>query len=258
VPRTIIAGNWKMYKTAAETRAFLDAFLPQTKSFPKGIDVVIAPPFTALAAAHEMLGSRSDVALGAQNVHWQPQGAFTGEISAPMLAEHGVTYVIVGHSERRAFFNELDRTVNLKVRTLLECGMTPIIAVGETHGEREDKMTDMRVVAQTREALDGVSDADIARVVIAYEPIWAIGTGENCDWNEANRVMGVIRACVPALADVPILYGGSMKADNVASYIAQPQINGGLVGGASLDPDGFATLIRNASFDQAQDDRTND
>ena len=249
MPRTIIAGNWKMHKTGADTRAFLDAFLPQTTSFPKNVEVVIAPPFTALAAAHEILAGRSDVSLGAQNVHWQPQGAFTGEISVPMLVEHGVTHVIVGHSERRAFFNELDRTVNLKVRALLEQGLTPIIAVGETLGEREDGMADKRVIAQTREALDDVSEADIKSVVIAYEPIWAIGTGQNCDWYEANRVMGVIRASVPALADVPILYGGSMNADNVAQYMVQPNINGGLVGGASLNPDAFATLIRNAGRD---------
>ncbi len=249
MPRTIIAGNWKMHKTAAQTRAYLDAFLPQTSTFPKHVDVVIAPPFTALAAAHEMLDGRSDVALGAQNVHWQPQGPYTGEISVPMLVEHGVTYVIVGHSERRAFFNELDRTVNLKVRALLEQGLTPIIAVGETGGERKDAMTDMRVIAQTREALDGVSEADVKRVVIAYEPIWAIGTGQNCDWNEADRVMRVIRESVPGLADVPILYGGSMNAENTAAYMKQPNINGGLVGGASLDPDAFATLIRNAGID---------
>ena len=235
-----------MNKTAAETRAFLEVFLPQTASFPNAIDVVIAPPFTALAAAHEMLERHPGVALGAQNVHWQLSGAFTGEISVPMLVEHGVTYVLVGHSERRAFFNELDRTVNLKVKTLLEQGVTPIIAVGETKGERDDEMTDIRVIAQTRLALDNLSDDEIGRVVIAYEPVWAIGTGANCDMDEANRVMGIIRDSVPALADVPILYGGSMKADNAALYMAQPHVNGGLVGGASLDPNEFANLIRNA------------
>ncbi len=248
MPRTIIAGNWKMHKTSSETRTFLQAFLPQAASFPKAIDVVIAPPFTSLAAANEALGPNSDVALGAQNVHWLMSGAYTGEISVPMLLEHNVRYVIVGHSERRAFFNELDRTVNLKVKTLLEHGVTPIIAVGETQGEREAAMTDTRVIAQTRLALDNVSDDEIARAVIAYEPIWAIGSGHNCDMDEANRVMGVIRGSVPALADVPILYGGSMKADNVADYMTQPNINGGLVGGASLDPDGFAALIRNAGI----------
>lgn len=254
MPRTIIAGNWKMHKTAAETRAFFDAFLPEPPGFAKTIDIVVAPPFTALAAAHEVLSTRSDVALGAQNVHWDDQGAFTGEISVPMLMEHGVSYVIVGHSERRAFFNELDRTVNLKVKAVLAHGLTPIIAVGEALGERESNMTDGRVIAQTRLALDGLSDTDVERVVMAYEPIWAIGTGENCDAAEANRVMSVIRASVSALETVPILYGGSMKAENVATYMRQPHINGGLVGGASLDPAGFTTLIHNAAL-QLQDDK---
>ena len=175
----------------------------------------------------------------------QADCAYTGDISVPMLLEHGVQYVIIGHSERRAYFNELDRTVNLKVKTALAHGMTPIVAVGETLEERDAGRTDERVISQTREALDAVSDADIERIVMAYEPIWAIGTGHNCDPAEANRVMAAIRHCIPALATVPILYGGSMKPENVASYMAQPNINGGLVGGASLDAAGFATLIRN-------------
>ncbi len=235
-----------MHKTAAETRAFFEAFLPQPPGFPSSCDVVVAPPYTALAAAHDILLTRSDFALGAQNVNWEPEGAYTGEISVPMLMEHGVTYVIVGHSERRASFNELDRTVNLKIKACLEHGVTPIIAVGETLEERDAGLTDLRVIAQTRLGLDGLSNTDIQRVVMAYEPIWAIGTGHNCDPAEANRVMAAIRNCNSALETVPILYGGSMKAENVASYMQQENINGGLVGGASLDPVGFATLIRNA------------
>jgi triosephosphate isomerase len=179
-------------------------------------------------------------------MHWELQGAYTGEVSAPMLIEHAVRYVIVGHSERRLYCNEVDRTVNLKGHTALALGLTPIIAVGETLEEREAGQTDDRVISQTRAALAGLSDDQIASVVIAYEPIWAIGTGHNCDAAEANRVMEAIRDCVSALADVPVLYGGSMKADNVAEYMAQPNVNGGLVGGASLDPGGFATLIANA------------
>jgi len=246
MPRTIVAGNWKMHKTAAQTRAFLEAFLPLAAQIPSRIDVVIAPPFTALPAAHEILRRHTRVALGAQNVHWELQGAFTGEISVPMLQEFGVRYVIVGHSERRTFFNELDRTVNLKVKTLLAHDMTPIVAVGETSQERQAGQTDRRVVSQTVAALDGLDASEVARVVMAYEPIWAIGTGANCDPVEANRLMGEIRASVQGLSDVPILYGGSMKPENVASYAEQPEINGGLVGGASLDPDGFATLIEAA------------
>ena len=245
--RKILAGNWKMHKTAAETRAFLEVFLREVPGFPAGAEVVIAPPFTALAAAHLALAGQTRVALGAQNVHWEETGAYTGEVSATMLAEQGVTYAIIGHSERRAYCNELDRTVNLKTHTLLRHGLVPIIAVGETLDEREAGVTDERVIAQTRAALDGLSDELIARIVLAYEPIWAIGTGQNCDPAEANRVMGTMRACTSALRHVPILYGGSMKAENVAAYMAQEHINGGLVGGASLDPAGFATLIRNAA-----------
>ena len=246
MPRTIVAGNWKMHKTAAQTRSFFETFLPESASFPHQVEVVIAPPFTALPAAHLILRQQTRIALGAQTVHWDDAGAFTGEVSAHMLLEHGVSYTIVGHSERRAYCNELDRTVNLKVRTLLMHGITPIVAVGETLEEREAGIADERVATQTRAALDGLADDLVAQVVIAYEPIWAIGTGQNCEPAEANRVMGAIRGCVSALADAPILYGGSMKPDNVADYARQEHINGGLVGGASLDPAGFSTLIRNA------------
>jgi triosephosphate isomerase len=155
--------------------------------------------------------------------------------------------VIVGHSERRTFFNELDRTVNLKVKTLLAHGITPIVAVGETFEERQAGHTDLRVVSQTVAALEGLDLDQVSRVVLAYEPIWAIGTGANCDPVEANRVMSAIRGSTPGLSDVPILYGGSMKPENVASYAEQPDINGGLVGGASLDPHAFATLIEAAA-----------
>lgn len=246
MPRTVIAGNWKMHKTAAETTAFLDIFLPLAPSFPTGIEVIIAPPFTALASACARLQGTSRVALGAQNVHWENQGAYTGEISIPMLLEHHVSHVIVGHSERRAACNESDLTVALKVHALVKHGLTPILAVGETLDERDAGKTDERVIEQTRAALHGLDASAIARVVIAYEPIWAIGTGHNCDPAEADRVMGAIRGCLPALADVPLLYGGSMKAENVAAYMQRDHINGGLVGGASLDPTAFATLIGNA------------
>jgi triosephosphate isomerase len=187
------------------------------------------------------------IALGAQTMHWEDQGAFTGEVSPPMLLEHGVSYVIIGHSERRAYCNEIDRTINLKVAAALRHGLTPIVAVGETLDEREAGEADQRVAGQTHAALEGLADDQIREVVIAYEPIWAIGTGKNCDPAEANRIMGRIRSHIPALHDAPILYGGSMKADNVAAYMAQEHINGGLIGGASLEPAAFATLIRNAA-----------
>jgi triosephosphate isomerase len=236
-----------MHKTAAETVAFLDSFLAKAVSLPEHIEIVIAPPFLSIpAASNQVRGTR--VRLGAQTMHWELEGAFTGEISAPMLREFGVSHVIIGHSERRAFCNETDRTVHLKVRTALEQELTPIVAVGETSAERNDGATDERVTAQTRAALAGISASDLFRVVIAYEPIWAIGTGNNCAPDEADRVMATIRGCSPGLDETPILYGGSMTADNVAAYVERPNINGGLVGGASLDPNGFAALIANANL----------
>ena len=244
--RTILAGNWKMHKTAADTAAYFDVFLPLVVSLPHEVDVVVAPPFTALAqAAQRVPGTR--VHLGAQTMHWELEGPFTGEVSAPMLREFGVTHVILGHSERRAYCDETDRTVNLMVHTALAQALTPIVAVGETGSQRSAGETDDRVVTQTRAALAGVAASDLSRVVIAYEPIWAIGTGQNCDPDEADRVMALIRSSVEGLAGTPILYGGSMKAENVAAYVAKPNVNGGLVGGASLDPAGFAALIGNAA-----------
>ncbi|HVA33370.1 MAG TPA: triose-phosphate isomerase [Candidatus Baltobacteraceae bacterium] len=208
--------------------------------------MVLLPPFTALAlAAARMSGTR--VALGAQTMHWELHGPFTGEIAAPMLLEFGVEYVLLGHSERRAYCNETDRTVNLKVATALAQGLAPIVAVGESEQERAAGQTDERVVAQTRAALNGIAKPMLERIVLAYEPIWAIGTGKNCDPAEADRVMGVIRRCVPGLENAPILYGGSMKPENVGAYMARPNVNGGLVGGASLDPKGFAALIEGAA-----------
>jgi triosephosphate isomerase (TIM) len=243
--KTILAGNWKMHKTAAQTAAFFEVFLPKAAALTRSIDIVIAPPFTSIPAAATLL-SASPVRLGAQTMHWELEGAFTGEVSAPMLREFGVSHVILGHSERRAYFGETDRAVNLKVHTALSHGLVPIVAVGETLDERRSGQTDERVIAQTRAAFDGVPPDALARVVVAYEPVWAIGSGENCDPAEADRVMATIRSCVRGLEEVPILYGGSMNAGNVASYVMRPSINGGLVGGASLDPDGFADLIANA------------
>ncbi len=247
MPRTIIAGNWKMHKTAAQTRAFFEAFLPLVAAVAPDVEIVVAPPFTALSAAHEALTGNRRVALGAQNVHWKSQGAFTGEISVPMLAEFGVRYTIVGHSERRAYFGETDHTVNLKVKALLAHDITPIVAVGETHEEHDAGHAERRVVAQTRAALEDLDRGEVARVVLAYEPIWAIGTGANCESAQADRVMAAMRACVDGLQDVPILYGGSMKADNAGAYVAQPNIDGGLVGGASLEAQPFAALIEAAA-----------
>jgi triosephosphate isomerase len=207
--------------------------------------VFIAPPFTALqTAAARLSGSR--VLLGAQTMHWELEGPYTGEISAPMLKEFGVSWVILGHSERRVACGETDVSVNRKTHTALAQGLLPVIAVGETATERSEGVAGKRVVDQTRAALEGVATEALTRVAIAYEPIWAIGTGNNCDPAEADRMMGLIRGAVAGLRDTPILYGGSMKADNVADYTSKPNINGGLIGGASLDPHGFADLVRRA------------
>lgn len=244
--RLICAGNWKMHKTASEAAAFVDAFLPLIRELPQRVEIVLCPPFTALAAVSPKLKD-TRVRLGAQDVHWQQSGAFTGAISAPMLREAGVEYVIVGHSERREYFGDTDLTVRLKTAAALAGGLTPIVCVGETLELRDAGKNLEHVILQTRAALMGLSEADAARVVLAYEPIWAIGTGRNCDPAEANSVMGAMRGCVPGLHDVPILYGGSVKAENIAEYTAQPEIDGGLVGGASLDPPIFAALCANAA-----------
>jgi triosephosphate isomerase (TIM) len=240
-----------MHKTNADAAAFVERFAQRAREIPDNVDVVLCPPFTALHTVAATLdaaqGPQGPVKLGAQNMHWEKSGAFTGEISAPMLLEIGVQYVILGHSERRQYFCETDETVRLKTASALAAGLTPIVAVGESLQIRRAGGTLEHVLAQVRAALDGLTVDDVRRVAIAYEPIWAIGTGENCDPVEANEVMQAIRGCVSGLEEVPILYGGSVKPDNIANYTAQPGIDGGLVGGASLDPDGFAALAAGAA-----------
>jgi triosephosphate isomerase len=236
-----------MYKTTGETRAYIERFLQLAPSVPEHIELVICPPFTSLQTARDALLQNERVKLGAQNVHWEKSGAFTSAISAPMLVDLNVQYVIIGHSESRQFFGETDETVARKAATALECGLTPIVAVGESLGVRRAGDAERHVVAQTVAALAHLDTEDVRRVVLAYEPIWAIGTGENCDAEAANEIMHAMRQCRDGLQDVPILYGGSVKAENVAQYAAQPDINGGLVGGASLDPDTFAKLAAGAA-----------
>lgn len=241
--RSIIAGNWKMYKTTHEAALFVDEFLGLLTDIPAEVEIVLCPPFTALETVSERIrGTR--VALGAQNMHWEDRGAFTGEISPPMLADLGVQFVILGHSERRRYFAETDQEINFKVRAALSHSITPIVAVGESLAERDADQTQERVTGQTRGALSGLAADAVSKVVMAYEPLWAIGTGKNCDPECANTVMAQIRASVSGLANVPILYGGSVKPENARAYIAYPDCNGGLVGGASLDPKSFAQLAR--------------
>jgi triosephosphate isomerase len=241
--RPLIAGNWKMHKTVAEARALVREL--RAANAPSGVDLVVAPPFTALFAAREEL-SGSSIALGAQTMHHADSGPFTGEIGPPMLRELGVTWVILGHSERRASCNENDDDIALKVRAALAHGITPIVAVGETAVEHERNETIGKVTFQIRAAFAGLSAADVAKCTVAYEPIWAIGTGRNDEPASANAVIGEIRNAVEGLQNARILYGGSMKPDNAAALMAQPQIDGGLIGGASLRAESFMAIAEAA------------
>jgi triosephosphate isomerase len=238
VRKIVIAGNWKMFKTQAESAAFLSGFLPHLEETPSVREVVLCPPFTDLSLLSKFLhGSR--VNLGAQNVHWEENGAYTGEIAAPMLTEIGVRYVIVGHSERRQFFGETDVTVNLRLKAAQKHGLTPILCVGETKQQRDAGETESIISTQLEKDL---VDIDQNNLIIAYEPIWAIGTGDTCESKEANRVIGLIRSQLTNPL-VPIQYGGSVKPNNIDEIMAQPEIDGALVGGASLEADSFARIV---------------
>jgi len=249
----LMAGNWKMHHNHLEAIQVVQklSYRLDDKDY-KGVEVVVCPAFTALRSVQTTLeGDRIPIGLGAQNCHWEPKGAFTGEVSAPMLAKLNVKYVIVGHSERRELFGETDDVVARKVRAVLGAGMSPIMCVGETLQEREDGVTDAKVSRQVRAAFAGVSAGDVGRCVVAYEPIWAIGTGQNATPADANATIGVVRGIlrelVGATADgMRVLYGGSVKTGNIVDLMAEPEIDGGLVGGASLDPDEFARIIRYA------------
>jgi triosephosphate isomerase len=242
--KNLVVGNWKMFKTPPEAVRFVME-LRALEPDPGDADAVICPPFVALPAAGAALEG-SAVGLGAQTMHWADSGAYTGEISPPMLVSCGVRWVILGHSERRAYCGEIDTTINKKIPAALAHGITPIVAVGETDAEHQAGQARDRVVAQIQAAFDGVSEADVTRCVVAYEPIWAIGTGNVDSPENANAIMGAIRSAVPGLQKTRILYGGSVKPDNIAALVGQEHINGALVGGASLDPKSFAALLRNA------------
>jgi triosephosphate isomerase len=238
VRKIVIAGNWKMYKTQAEGTEFLQKFIPTLEETPQDREVIICPPFTTLGVLSKNLhGSR--VQLGAQNLHWADAGAFTGEIAPAMLAEIGVRYAIVGHSERRQYFGETDETVNKRLKAAQKYGITPILCVGESKQQRDAGETESLIISQLEK---GLVDIDQNNLVIAYEPIWAIGTGDTCESKEANRVIGLIRSQLKN-RDVPIQYGGSVKPDNIDDIMAQPEIDGALVGGASLEPASFARIV---------------
>nr|WP_263013037.1 triose-phosphate isomerase [Ancylothrix sp. D3o] len=227
-----------MYKTQAETRSFLQGFLPQINDTPENREIVLCAPFTDLSTlSGSMHGSR--IMLGAQNVHWEDAGAFTGEISGPMLLEIGVRYVVIGHSERRQYFGETDETVNKRLKAAQKHGLTPILCVGETKQQRDNGETEAHIFSQLEKDLVEVNQQNL---VIAYEPIWAIGTGETCESKEANRVIGLIRSKL-SNSNVSIQYGGSVKPDNIDEIMAQPEIDGVLVGGASLEPASFGRIV---------------
>jgi triosephosphate isomerase (TIM) len=250
--KTIIAGNWKMNKTRAEAQELLEAIVKGIGTEKQLPEVVVFPPFTSLDVAASVCRS-TPVKYGGQNLDSHESGAYTGEIAPKMLTELGSTHVIIGHSERRMYYAETNQSVPLKVKAALDNGLTPIICVGELLDERENNLTDPVVKRQVGAAVGGLSAEEFQKVVIAYEPVWAIGTGKVCDAVEAARVIALIRISLKQflekkeIADsVPILYGGSMNAKNADELLAQDEIDGGLIGGASLKADDFLSIIRSA------------
>jgi triosephosphate isomerase len=261
--RKLVVGNWKMNKTLAEAGATVEA-LAQSVEFVNEVDVAVCPPFTTLDCIRHLL-RRSAIKLGAQDVFWKDGGAFTGSISPAMLSDLDCTFCIVGHSETRgrfgklevpestlAYFGETDETVNLKIKALLFHSIKPILCVGETLQERESGRTDAVIQGQLRAALSGIDGSEFYEGVVAYEPVWAIGTGKVCDTAEAERVCAMIRTCLASIFDeetsqaVRVLYGGSVKPATSRELFSQPNIDGGLVGGASLDSAEFAEIVRSA------------
>ena len=246
--RRVIAGNWKMYKTQAETRAFFAAVEPLVAGV-SDCDMVIAPPFTDIAAAVESAkGTR--IAISAQNVYWEKEGAFTGEISTGMLVEAGCKYVIMGHSERRQFFGDTNETVLKKAKAALAAGLTPIVCIGEMLADREAGNTEKVIEAQFQGSVGALTAEEFSRILIAYEPVWAIGTGRTATPEIAGAVHKFVRQCAAGkfsaqlASALRILYGGSVKPDNIKGLMAQEELDGALVGGASLDAESFASLVK--------------
>ena len=249
--KTIIAGNWKMNKTLSETKLFAEELKPMLGKH-KWCEVVLCVPYVNIPAAIRMFKD-TRVSIGAENCHYEASGAFTGEVAPEMLKEIGVKYVIIGHSERRSYYNETDFTVNKKVHAALEAGLTPIVCVGESLEHRELGVTQELISYQVKAALSGLEAAQVRHVVIAYEPLWAIGTGKTATAEQAGEVCCHIRAVIRSLYGarvaraVTIQYGGSMNAKNAAELLAQPDVDGGLIGGASLKAPDFMTIINSAN-----------
>ena len=246
----IIAGNWKLNKTISEAVALTTA-LKTAVAAETGVDIIVAPAFTALAAVNDVIAG-STIRLAAQDVYSEDSGAFTGEVSAPMLKDVGCTYVIIGHSERRQFFGETNESVNLKVKAALAQGLKPIICVGEQLAERESGETESVIESHVTGGIAGLSAAELSTCVIAYEPVWAIGTGKTATPAEAQDVHRFIRGLIAdahtadLASQICIQYGGSVKPENAAALMAQPDVDGALVGGASLDAETFAQIVKNA------------
>jgi len=246
--KPIIAGNWKMHKTISESIDMLEELHALTADV-KNVEIVVCPPFTALAAVSDKI-SQFDIKFGAQNMHFEEKGAFTGEISPGMLKDLNCHYVIIGHSERRQYFAETDETVNKKIKAAIKSGIVPIVCVGESLDERQNGATEKVVEIQTRGALAGISPTEAASIVIAYEPIWAIGTGRTSSADDANAVCAFIRKVVgdmfgsDSAAKMRIQYGGSVKPENISEFMQKSDIDGALVGGASLEAESFNKLVR--------------
>ena len=249
--KKIVAANWKMNMTQAESAAFVETFLRELGDFDE-VEVVIVPPFTALAKVGEGLSASQTVKLGAQNMYSEKSGAFTGEISAAMLRDLFVRYVVLGHSERRALLGETDEIVNRKVRAAHEASLRPIVCVGETLEQRERGDVEKVIGTQLRGSLAGLGSKELSETVVAYEPVWAIGTGKTASAEQAQEVHAFIRKTLSSMSDAAtaskmrIQYGGSVKPDNAAELMSQPDIDGALVGGASLDPRSFAEIVKAA------------
>lgn len=257
--RPLVAGNWKMNLTIRESAALVTAFLKSLELWDRA-DVVLCPPYLSIPCVHGLLKD-TRIHLGAQDAFWKEQGAFTGQVSAHMLKETGVTHCIVGHSETRgrfgkleipedtvSYFTETDQTVNLKIKSLLYCNINPILCVGETLQEREEGKTEAIIAGQISGALEGLIDAELQGLVIAYEPVWAIGTGKTCEAEEAQRICALIRNEVSIVSEdlsrsIRVLYGGSVKSSNARELFGQPDIDGGLVGGASLNAQEFKDIV---------------
>ncbi|MBN2206553.1 MAG: triose-phosphate isomerase [Candidatus Aminicenantes bacterium] len=248
--RPLLAGNWKMHQTLAEARALASAVAAASREL-AGADIILAPPFTALAEVRRALAG-SPVGLAGQNLFWEEKGAFTGEVSAPLLKDAGCSHVIIGHSERRQHFGETDASVRKKIKSALQAGLVPIVCVGESLGEREAGRTMDVIAGQLEGGLDGLDADEAGRIVLAYEPVWAIGTGRTASPDQAEEVHGFIRGRLEESyggelsSCAIILYGGSVKAANTCSLFKEKDIDGALVGGASLEPGSFIEIVREA------------